>query len=105
MGTLTIVLSDDVEEELRRVVREMYGAEKGNISKFVEDAIRNYIHLLRKGEVVYRAYYKGDKLVAEAKSLEELVKLLRERDIDVRGLRIIRSDLRRVARAGYRLRT
>ena len=104
MGTLTIVLSDDVEEELRRVVREMYGAEKGNLSKFVEDAIRNYIHSLKKGEVVYRAY-KGDKLVAEAKSLEELVKLLREGDIDVRELRIIRSDLRRLARAGYRLRT
>ena len=104
MGTLTIVLSDDVEEELRRVVREMYGAEKGNLSKFVEDAIRNYIHSLKKVEVVYRAY-KGDKLVAEAKSLEELVKLLRERDIDVRGLRIIRSDLRRLARASYRLRT
>jgi len=100
MGTLTIVLSDDIEEELRRVVREMYGAEKGNISKFIEDAIRNYIHSLRKGEVVYRAY-KDDKLVAEAGSLEELVKLLRE----IRGLRIIRSDLRRVARAGYRLRT
>ncbi len=103
MGTLTIVLSDDVEEELRKVVREMYGAEEGNLSKFIEDAIRNYIHSLRKGEVVYRDY-KGDKLVAEARSLEELVKLLREKDIDVRGLRIIRSDLNKVARAGYRLR-
>jgi len=104
MGTLTIVLSDEVEEELRRVVREMYGAEKGNLSKFVEDAIRNYIHSLRKGEIVYRAY-KGDKLVAEAESLEELAKLLREKGVDVRGLRIIRSDLKRVARAGYRMRT
>ena len=103
MGTLTIVLSDDVEEELRRAVREMYGVEKGNISKFIEDAIRNYIHSLRKGEVVYRAY-KGDELVAEAKSLEELVRLLKKRGIDVRGLRVIRSDLKRVARAGYRLR-
>ncbi len=103
MSTLTIVLSDDVEEELRRIVREMYGAEKGNISKFIENAIRNYIHSLRKGEIVYRAY-KGDELVAEAKSLEELVKLLKEKGIDVRGLRVIRSDLKRVARAGYRLR-
>ncbi len=104
MGTLTIVLSDDVEEELRRVVRKMYGSEKGNLSKFVEDAIRNYIHSLKKGESVYRAY-KGDKLVAEAKSLEELAKLLREKGVDIRGLRIIRSDLKKVARAGYRMRT
>ena len=104
MGTLTIVLSDEVEEELRKVVREMYGAEKGNLSKFVEDAIRNYIHSVKKGEIVYRAY-KGDKLVAEAKSLEELAKLLREKGVEIRGLRVIRSDLRRVARAGYRLRT
>ncbi len=104
MGTLTIVLSDEVEEELRRVVREMYGAEKGNLSKFVEDAIRNYIHSLRKGESVYRAY-KGDKLIAEAESLEELAKLLREKGVDIRGLRVIRSDLKKVARAGYRMRT
>jgi len=104
MGTLTIVLSDDVEDELRKIVKEIYGAEKGNLSKFIEDAIRNYIYSLRKGEIVYRAY-KDNKLVAEAKSLEELVKLLREKGIDLRGLRIIRSDLRRVARAGYRLRT
>ena len=104
MGTLTIVLSDDVEGELRKIVKEIYGAEKGNLSKFIEDAIRNYIYSLRKGEIVYRAY-KDNKLVAEAKSLEELVKLLREKGIDLRGLRIIRSDLRRVARAGYRLRT
>ncbi|ADB58208.1 ribbon-helix-helix domain-containing protein [Archaeoglobus profundus] len=49
IGILTIVLSDDVEKEFRRVVRGMYGAEKGNLSKFIEDAIRNYIHSLRKG--------------------------------------------------------
>lgn len=104
MGTLTIVLSDDVEEELRKVVRKMYGAEKGNLSKFVEDAIRNYIHSLKKGEIVYRAY-KGDRLVAEAGSLEELAKLLREKGVEIRGLRIIRSDLKKVARAGYRMRT
>ncbi|WP_457550777.1 hypothetical protein [Archaeoglobus sp.] len=87
-----------------RIVREMYGAEKGNLSKFIEDAIRNYIHSLKKCEFIYRAY-KGDKLVAEAKSFEELVELLREKSIDVRGIRIIRSNLKSVARAGYRLRT
>ncbi len=104
MGTLTIVLSDEVEEDLRRVVREIYGTEKGNISKFIEDAIRNYIHSLRRCETLYRAY-RGDKLVAEAKSLEELVKSLREKSLEIRGLRIIRSDFKRIARAGYRLRT
>ncbi len=104
MGTLTITLSDDVENELRRVVREVYGTEKENLSKFIEDAIRNYIHSLRNEEIIYRAY-RDDILVAEAKSLEELARLLREKGIDVRGLRITRSDLKRVARAGYRLRT
>ena len=103
MGTLTIVLSDDVEEELRKAVREMYGTEKGNISKFIEDALRNYIHSLRKSEIVYKAY-KGDELVAEAKSLEELAELLKKKGVDVRGLRIIRSDLKKTARMGYRMR-
>ncbi len=37
--------------------------------------MQNYIHSLRKGESVYRTY-KGNKLVAEAGSLEELVRSL-----------------------------
>ncbi len=103
MGTVTIVLSDDLEKELRRIVKELYGSEKGHISKFIEDAIRNYMHSLEKREFVYRAY-KKEELVAEAGTLEDLVKVLKEKKIDVRGLRIIRSDLKKTARAGYRLR-
>ncbi len=103
MGTITIVLSEDVERELRKTVKDMFGTEKGALSKFIEDAIRNYIQLLKKADKIYRAY-KGEKLIAEAKSLEELAEILRKRGIDIRGLRIVCSDLKKVARAGYRLR-
>jgi len=103
MGTLTIVLSDEVEREMRKIVSEIFGSEKGALSKFVENAIRNYIQMLKKSEKIYRAY-KGDLLIAEAKSLEDLANKLKEKGVDFRGIRIVCSELRRVARAGYRLR-
>ena len=108
MGTITISLSDAVEKTLRRLAQELYGGGRGSLSAVVEEAIRVYDELLktrrRSEEVVYRAF-KGERLVAEARSLEELAESLRKRNIDFRGLRVISSrGVRSVIRGGYRLR-
>jgi len=54
----------------------------------VEEAIRVYDELLktrrRSEEVVYRAF-KGERLVAEARSLEELAESLRKRNEILEG--------------------
>ncbi|MEM0302450.1 MAG: ribbon-helix-helix domain-containing protein [Archaeoglobaceae archaeon] len=103
MGVLTIVLDDETEKELRKLLRDKFGKEKGEISKFVEIAVKNYIQELKREDKIYFAF-KGEEKVAEAKSLEELVKTLKEKGLDFRGLRILRSDFKQEARFGVRLK-
>ncbi|MFW6128561.1 MAG: hypothetical protein ACOC6M_05205 [Halobacteriota archaeon] len=104
MGTLTIVLDDEVEKELRKAVSELYGSSKGSLSRIIEDALRNYLHSAKEEKKCYRAY-KEDKMVAEAESVDELAKILKEKGLDPRGLRITScEEVKRVARTGYRLR-
>jgi len=103
MGTLTIVLSDEVERKLRDAVVKR-GSGKGTLSKIVEEALNNYLSSLEKKNRIFRAY-KGDDLVGESESLDELAELLREKGIDVRGLRIISSEtIRPKVRSGYRIK-
>ena len=105
MGVLTVVISDDVEEKLRKFVDETYGSAKGSLSKVIEDALRNYLQSSVKKEKVYRAY-KEKNLVEEAKSITELAEKLKNRSLDPRGLRIIAiPGIKKRARAGYRLKT
>ncbi|MFP3909727.1 MAG: hypothetical protein ACLFVX_07695 [Archaeoglobaceae archaeon] len=104
MGTLTIVLDDDVEKELRRAVSELYGSSKGSLSRIIEDALRNYLHSAKEEKKCYRAY-KDNELVAESESIDELAAIIKEKDLDPRGLRITSSEeVKKVARTGYRLR-
>ncbi len=49
------------------------------ISRFAEIAVKNYIQELKKGEKLYFAF-KGEEKIAEAKSLEELVRMLKEEE-------------------------
>ncbi|MBS7287539.1 MAG: hypothetical protein KIH01_02010 [Candidatus Freyarchaeota archaeon] len=100
MGTLTISLSDDVEEKLRRLVGER-GSGKGAMSRIIEDALKAYFSMLERKEKSFRAYV-GEELVAEARDLEELAVALGERNIDPRGVRIVSSEpVKPVARMGW----
>lgn len=49
MGIITITLDDEVEEELRKLLREKFGKEKGELSRFIGIAVKNYIQELKKG--------------------------------------------------------
>lgn len=105
MGTITVVLSDEVEEKLRGAVRELYGSSKGALSKLVEDALRSYLFSIESGQRrVFRAY-KGETLVGEAESLDELAAILKDKNVDLRGLKIVSSEkVKGTARSGYRVR-
>jgi len=108
MGTLTIVLKDETEEMLRRIVEQLYGSSRGSLSEVIDKAIRSYIARLEASSspksVVFRAF-KGDKLISEANDLDDLARALKERGVDPRGLRIVSSQVvRPVARAGVRAR-
>ena len=106
MGTLTIVLSDEIEEKLRDTVNKLYGSSKGALSKVVEDALRNYLFSLESGQRRLFRAYRGDTLVGEAESLDELAALLKEKKVDLRGLKIVSSEkIKTTARSGYRVRT
>ena len=103
MGTLTIVLSDEVERKLRETVSKR-GSGKGMLSKIIEEALKSYLTSLERRDRMYKAY-KDDELVAEAESLDELANMLRSKGIDPRGLKIISTEVIKArARSGYRIR-
>ncbi len=43
MGRMQIVLSDELEDKLRKKAGLMYGVKKGSISKAVEEAINDWV--------------------------------------------------------------
>ncbi len=104
MGTITIVISDELEREIRKLVSGEGKIKKGALSKFVEDALWFYIKSLNVEEKVFRAIKDG-RVIAEAKSLYDLADKLREIGVNPRSVRIISSpppSLRR--RFGLRCR-
>jgi len=108
MGTLTIVLKDETENMLRRIVKQLYGSSRGGLSEVIDNAVRSYIARLEASSsqrsIIFRAF-KGETLVIEAKNLDELAAALRDKGVDPRGLRIMSSQgVRPVARAGIRAR-
>ncbi|ADC66530.1 conserved hypothetical protein [Ferroglobus placidus DSM 10642] len=102
MGTLTISISDEVEKKLRSFVKEKYGSSKGAMSKIIEEALKIYFSMLEKKKKVFRAY-RGEELVAEARDLEELARILKEKNIDPRSVKIVSSEpIKPVARMGWK---
>jgi len=103
VGTLTIVLPDELEERLRRVVAERYGGRRGALSKLIEEALRHYLDLLEHGsEQVFYAVREGE-VVASSHSLDELAAKLRELGVDPRSIRIVSSRrVKPIARMGLR---
>ncbi len=82
-------ISDEVERALRRKAAQLYGAKRGALSKAIEEAVRAWLSL-EKDNVIYKAF-KGDKLIAEASTLDELAEKVRRKGMSVRGLRVIRE--------------
>ena len=106
MGIITVKISDEVEKALRRKAARLYGAKKGSLSRAVEEALKSWIspEELKKKEVIYKAY-RGEELVAEASTLEELAAKLRRTGEPIRGLRIVREpEPPRERRLGLRAR-
>ena len=50
MGRIDLILSDELEQELRIEAGKRFGARKGSLTKAVEEAIRLWIKMNRKGE-------------------------------------------------------
>ncbi len=79
MGTLTVVVPDDLLRKLREYLRAR-GAGRGELSKFVSSAIER---ALMESEIsrVFVAELEGRE-VSRASSLKELAEVLRSKGID-----------------------
>jgi hypothetical protein len=103
---LTVSLSADTVNKLRKTIRERYGSRRGALSGLVEDAV---LQALGRFDVPaqperFRAL-KGDRVVAEAGNLAQLASRLKDMNVDSRSVRIVSSvHLAPVARAGFRAR-
>ena len=58
MGSIKVILSDELEEEFRGEVFKSKGMKKGNLTLSIEEAIRSWIKLQRKkrSEVAKKAW-------------------------------------------------
>lgn len=104
MVNLTISLSDETIQKLRRAVRERYGDKKGALSGLIEDSVREK---LDEFDVVSSAQsfkaMKGDRAIAEADSLSNLAAMLEKMSVNPRSVRIVSSKkLETVVRSGIR---
>ena len=43
MGRITAIIPDELEKQLRLQALEVYGGKKGDLSKAVENAIKNWV--------------------------------------------------------------
>lgn len=101
-------IDDEVEKRLRRIAEMLYGSSRGGLSKVIENALESYFAALERSSGASRVSFKalkGGTVVAEADSLEELARVLRDRGIEPRGLRIVSSrPVKPVVHGGYRVR-
>jgi len=103
---LTVSMSAETVEKLRRTIRERYASRRGALSGLVEEAVLEALGRLETPTQTekFRAL-KGDSIVAEADSLKQLASRLKDLRVDSRSVRIISSvHLAPVARAGFRSR-
>lgn len=92
MGTITVVISDELEREIRLFLSREGRIKKGALSKLVEDALWAYIKpRIYSSARVFRAVKNG-KVVAEAHTLSELAEKLRNLGVDPREVRIFSSS-------------
>ena len=43
LGRITVVISDEMEKKLRLKALEIFGGRKGDLSRAVEEAIKNWV--------------------------------------------------------------
>ena len=101
MGTLTVVIPDDLLRRLREHLRRR-GAGRGALSKFVSSAIERAL-LESELRRVFIAEVEG-KEVARAPSLKELAEILKARGIDPTTVKVrALPPPKPLARAGARI--
>jgi hypothetical protein len=104
MVNLTISLSRETVEKLRKTVRERYGGKKGALSGLIEESVRERLDELEiaQSPQSFKAV-KGDQVLVEADSLEDLAARLEKMNVDPRSVRIVSSKkLAQIVRAGVR---
>ncbi|HDD64066.1 MAG: hypothetical protein DRJ32_00985 [Thermoprotei archaeon] len=97
MGTLTIVISDELEKRLREYLRRTGRIKRGALSSFIENAIRVYLDYIEYSDKRFYAEKDGE-VVAKASSLRELANKLRNLNIDPRSVRIYSVEMLRSGR-------
>ncbi|MFI5421272.1 MAG: ribbon-helix-helix domain-containing protein [Nitrososphaerales archaeon] len=104
MTNLTISLSDETVQRLRKMVREKYGNKKGALSGLIEESVREKLDAVEmpQSSEIFEAV-KGDRVIADADALDNLASKLKKMNVDPRSVRIISSKkLAPIARTGLR---
>jgi hypothetical protein len=55
MGTLTINVKDDIEQEFRMVAGTIYGKKKGYLGKAITEAMQNWVYERRQERIAKEA--------------------------------------------------
>ena len=104
MVNLTVSLSEETVQRLRKTVRDRYGGKKGALSGLIEESVRERLEELdvKMPPQTFRAL-KGDRVLAEASDLDDLAAKLEKMEVNPRSVRIVSSKrLAPVVRAGLR---
>lgn len=104
MVNLTVSLSEEVVQRLRKVVSDQYGNRKGAISGLIEESLREKLDNVNSPRPIqtFKAL-RRKRAIAEAEDLESLAKNLNRLKVDPRSVRIVSSrKLSPVVRLGPR---
>lgn len=104
MVNVTISLSEETVQRLRKAVRELYSGKKGALSGLIEESIREKLDVseMSSPSRSFKAM-KGNRVIAEGENLDNLATKLKEMKVDPRSARIISSEkLAPIVRAGLR---
>ena len=106
MVNITISLSEETVQKLRKTVRERYGGKKGALSGLIEESVRERLEQfeITPSQQTFRAS-RDSRVLAESTSLDDLAVNLEKIGVDPRSVRITSSKkLATIVRAGLRWR-
>lgn len=98
MGIITLSIDDELERQVRDRISQMGGFSKGALSNAFEEAIRLWVagrtyRVASDSGRKFRAV-KERRVLAEARTLKELVEELRKSNVDPRDVQILSSTQR-----------